>query len=174
MKKIYLIHENKEWLQPLEKVLLDKGIPFTEWNMVDETINLFIPPPEGIFFNRMSASSHSRGNRYSPELTTGLISWLEANDRFVVNGSNAQRLELSKKGGDNCDLLLMSATPIPRTMMMSLYGDMDISKITEKPSKRKEILTLSKPEKKIFPRRLPVRPLYAPLASNSLLFRSIL
>ena len=34
-------------------------------------------------------------------------------------------------------------------MMMSLYGDMDISKITEKPSKRKEIITLSKPEKKI-------------------------
>ena len=43
----------------------------------------------------------------------------------------------------------MSATPIPRTMMMSLYGDMDISKITEKPSKRKKIITLSKPEKKI-------------------------
>ena len=60
-----------------------------------------------------------------------------------------QRLEFAKKGGDNCDVLLMSATPIPRTMMMSLYGDMDISKITEKPSKRKNILTLSKPEKKI-------------------------
>jgi len=43
----------------------------------------------------------------------------------------------------------MSATPIPRTMMMSLYGDMDISKITEKPEKRKKIITLSKPEKKI-------------------------
>ena len=43
----------------------------------------------------------------------------------------------------------MSATPIPRTMMMSLYGDMDVSKITEKPAKRKKILTLSKPEKKI-------------------------
>ena len=43
----------------------------------------------------------------------------------------------------------MSATPIPRTMMMSLYGDMDISKITEKPSKRKKIITLSKPEKKM-------------------------
>ena len=43
----------------------------------------------------------------------------------------------------------MSATPIPRTMMMSLYGDMDISKITDKPANRKKIITLSKPEKKI-------------------------
>tara|TARA_Y100000389_G_scaffold117411_1_gene114636 strand:- start:1585 stop:3624 length:2040 start_codon:yes stop_codon:yes gene_type:complete len=60
-----------------------------------------------------------------------------------------QRSELAKKGGNDCDVLLMSATPIPRTMMMSLYGDMDISKITEKPSKRKNIITLSKPEKKI-------------------------
>ena len=60
-----------------------------------------------------------------------------------------QRKLLSDKGGNNCDVLLMSATPIPRTMMMSLYGDMDISKITEKPAKRKNIITLSKPEKKI-------------------------
>ena len=60
-----------------------------------------------------------------------------------------QRSELAKKGGKNCDVLLMSATPIPRTMMMSLYGDMDVSKITEKPAKRKKIITLSKPEKKI-------------------------
>ena len=43
----------------------------------------------------------------------------------------------------------MSATPIPRTMMMSLYGDMDISKISEKPISRKKIITLSKPETKI-------------------------
>ncbi|MDC0903349.1 ATP-dependent DNA helicase RecG [Pelagibacteraceae bacterium] len=60
-----------------------------------------------------------------------------------------QRSELAKKGGNNCDVLLMSATPIPRTMMMSLYGDMDVSKINEKPEKRKKIITLSKPEKKI-------------------------
>ena len=60
-----------------------------------------------------------------------------------------QRLELAKKGGSNCDVLLMSATPIPRTMMMSLYGDMDISKIKGKPLNRKKIITLTKPEKKI-------------------------
>ena len=60
-----------------------------------------------------------------------------------------QRSELANKGGNDCDVLLMSATPIPRTMMMSLYGDMDISKINEKPAKRKKIITFSKPEKKI-------------------------
>ena len=70
---------------------------------------------------------------------------IDEQHRFGVN----QRSELAKKGGDNCDVLLMSATPIPRTMMMSLYGDMDVSKITEKPSSRKKIITLSKPEKKI-------------------------
>ena len=60
-----------------------------------------------------------------------------------------QRSDLAKKGGDSCDVLLMSATPIPRTMMMSLYGDMDVSKINKKPATRKKILTLSKPENKI-------------------------
>ncbi len=60
-----------------------------------------------------------------------------------------QRSKLAEKGGNECDVLLMSATPIPRTMMMSLYGDMDISKIEEKPAKRKSVITLSKPEKKI-------------------------
>ncbi|MEK9545324.1 MAG: ATP-dependent DNA helicase RecG, partial [Pelagibacteraceae bacterium] len=60
-----------------------------------------------------------------------------------------QRINFAKKGEKNCDLLLMSATPIPRTMMMSIYGDMDTSKLTEKPLERKKILTLSKPEDKI-------------------------
>ncbi len=60
-----------------------------------------------------------------------------------------QRMELSKKGGEDCDILVMSATPIPRTLIMTFYGDMDISKLIEKPSYRKEIISLSKPETKI-------------------------
>jgi ATP-dependent DNA helicase RecG len=60
-----------------------------------------------------------------------------------------QRKLLSDKGGKNCDILLMSATPIPRTLTMSIYGDMDVSIIREKPNHRKEINTYSKLESKI-------------------------
>jgi len=60
-----------------------------------------------------------------------------------------QRIELAKKGGINCDILLMSATPIPRTLVLAFYGDMDVSIISEKPLNRKSIITLSKPEEKI-------------------------
>ena len=60
-----------------------------------------------------------------------------------------QRIDLSNKGGRDCDILLMSATPIPRTLILGVYGDMDISLILQKPNNRKSILTLSKPEEKI-------------------------
>ena len=59
-----------------------------------------------------------------------------------------QRIELSNKGGKNCDILLMSATPIPRTLIMAVYGDMDVSRLVQKPINRKDIITLSKPEEK--------------------------
>ena len=60
-----------------------------------------------------------------------------------------QRKALSEKGGADCDVLLMSATPIPRTLTMTIYGDMDLSIIREKPKSRKEIKTYSKIDNKI-------------------------
>jgi ATP-dependent DNA helicase RecG len=59
-----------------------------------------------------------------------------------------QRLKMVEKGKD-VDVLLMSATPIPRSLMMGLYGDMDISILNEKPKNRQEIETLVMSEKKI-------------------------
>ena len=59
-----------------------------------------------------------------------------------------QRKKLSDKGGKNCDVLVMSATPIPRTMIMTVFGDMDTSIIKNKPKNRKEIKTYSKLETK--------------------------
>ena len=62
------------------------------------------------------------------DLKLGLVI-IDEQHKFGVR----QRMALAKKGGKDCDVLLMSATPIPRTMMMSIYGDMDISRLTEKP-----------------------------------------
>ena len=60
-----------------------------------------------------------------------------------------QRKKLSDKGGKDCDILVMSATPIPRTMIMTIFGDMDTTIIKNKPKNRKEIKTYSKLETKI-------------------------
>ncbi len=60
-----------------------------------------------------------------------------------------QRKKLSDKGGVNCDVLVMSATPIPRTMIMTAFGDMDKSIIRSKPRNRKDVITYSKPDHKI-------------------------
>ena len=52
----------------------------------------------------------------------------------------AQRASLSGKG-EGCDVLIMSATPIPRTLSLIFYGDLDISTIKDKPAARQEITT---------------------------------
>ena len=70
---------------------------------------------------------------------------IDEQHKFGVN----QRKRLSDKGGKNCDVLLMTATPIPRTLTMTMYGDMDLSIIREKPKSRKPIKTYSKLESKI-------------------------
>lgn len=64
--------------------------------------------------------------------------------RFGVN----QRNELKNKGVFP-DILSMSATPIPRTYALSIYGDMDISNIKTKPSGRKEVITYFKKDNNI-------------------------
>ena len=84
----------------MERAALDaltaRGAAHEDWHMGDFALDLTIPPPEGVFFNRMSASSHTRGHCYAPEMTTGLLHWLEASGRQVLNGSRAVALEINK------------------------------------------------------------------------------
>ena len=64
---------------------------------------------------------------------------IDEQHRFGVH----QRILLNEKAGNECDILLMTATPIPRTLELASYGDMDITKIVQKPKNRKPIITKS-------------------------------
>ncbi len=62
---------------------------------------------------------------------------IDEQHRFGVH----QRLALHAKSAEATDLLVMTATPIPRTLALTVYGDMDVSKLDEKPPGRKPIDT---------------------------------
>lgn len=61
---------------------------------------------------------------------------IDEQHRFGVD----QRLSLAQKG-KSVDLLVMTATPIPRTLLMAAYGDIDVSRLDEKPAGRRPIDT---------------------------------
>ena len=60
---IHVIHENADWTAPLFDALEARGLPYVDWNMAYGDLALSEAPPQGVFYNRMSASSHTRGNR---------------------------------------------------------------------------------------------------------------
>ena len=95
-KNIYVIHENDEWLIPLRKSFEKIKAPFKEWHMDKENFDFKKNSPEGVFYNRMSASSHSRGHRYAPEKTKEVLEWLKRDNRRVINNLRALELEISK------------------------------------------------------------------------------
>jgi hypothetical protein len=96
MTYIHVIHENAAWLEPLADALDRQGLPWRDWFLDRGVFDLSRPPPEGVFYNRMSASSHTRDHRYAAELTAAVLAWLERHGRRVVNGSRALDLEISK------------------------------------------------------------------------------
>lgn len=96
MGHIHVIHENTAWLEPLAGALDAQGLPWRDWHLDQGAFDLSQPPPAGVFYNRMSASSHTRGHRFAAELTAAVLAWLESYGRRVVNGSRALDLEISK------------------------------------------------------------------------------
>jgi hypothetical protein len=96
MTCIHVIHENATWLEPLAGALNRQALPWRDWFLDRGIFDLSRPPPEGVFYNRMSASSHTRDHRYAAELTAAVLAWLEGHGRRVVNGSRALDLEISK------------------------------------------------------------------------------
>ncbi|OFD51564.1 alpha-L-glutamate ligase [Bacillus mycoides] len=96
MKKIHVIHENTEWTRHLTRRLEELDLPYEEWHLDKGNVDLSSVPPQGVFYNRMSASSHTRNHRFAPEFTGAVLAWLERHNQKVFNGSRALQLEVSK------------------------------------------------------------------------------
>jgi hypothetical protein len=96
MSKIYVIHENDAWVEPLRAAFAEQRLPYEEWFLSEGLLDFSKAPPEGVFYNRMSASSHTRDHRYAAEYTSCVLPWLELHGRRVVNGSRALQLEINK------------------------------------------------------------------------------
>ena len=117
MKKIYVIHENNDWVIPLRKAFKKLKLPFEEWFVDKLSLDLGQIPPEGIFYNRMSASAHTRNHRFAPEMTGNLLSWLERHGRKVVNGRRALQLEIRKS--EQYIALQEIGIPHPKTIVVN-------------------------------------------------------
>ncbi|MEM1188514.1 MAG: alpha-L-glutamate ligase [Pseudomonadota bacterium] len=96
MSKIHVIHENPDWSQPLIEALESLHLPYEDWFLHEGHLDLAAAPPEGVFYNRMSASSHTRDHRFAPEYAAAVLSWLEGHRRRVLNPGRALQLEVSK------------------------------------------------------------------------------
>ncbi|WP_165065834.1 ATP-grasp domain-containing protein [Marisediminicola senii] len=110
---VYAIHENPEWFGPFRAAFEAEGVPFTEWLLVDGVLDLDEVPPEGIFWSRISASSHTRGHDLTKEYTRSVLNWLEAHGRRTVNGRRVLELEVSKV--DQLTALKAFGIDVPRT-----------------------------------------------------------
>ncbi|RTE85784.1 MULTISPECIES: RimK family alpha-L-glutamate ligase [Gammaproteobacteria] len=117
MKEIIVIHENKEWLEPLYAEFEKRGCSFSEWFIHEGVVALDSVPKDAVYYNRMSASSHTRGHRFSPELTRAALTWLEEHPVEVVNGTEALYLEVCKIS--QYAALREAGVKVPRTRAVS-------------------------------------------------------
>ncbi len=120
--RVYVIHENAEWFPPFAAAFAAEGVPAEEWLLTDGSIDLSSPPPEGVFWSRLSASAHTRDHANSKEYGRAVLRWLESWGRPVVNGSAVLELEVSKVGQHG--LLRHAGIDVPRTV--AVFGTQDL------------------------------------------------
>ena len=112
--KIFALHENPDWCPPFAKAFEAKGVGVEEWLLTDGVLDLDQEPPEGIFWSRISASSHTRDHHLSKDYARAVLSWLEAHGRRTVNGRRILELEMSKV--DQLTALKAAGIDTPRTV----------------------------------------------------------
>jgi hypothetical protein len=120
--KVYVIHENPDWYAPLAAAFDAAGVAHEQWLLGDGILDLDSEPPAGVFWSRMSASSHTRGHALAKDQTRGVLSWLESHGRRVVNGRAVLELEMSKV--EQLTWLRAAGFDVPRTVAVTGRGEL--------------------------------------------------
>ncbi len=120
--KVHVLHENPDWYAPLGAALDAAGVPHEQWPLGDGVLDLDDLPPAGVFWSRMSASSHTRQHPYAKDHARAVLDWLESGGRRVVNGRRALELEVSKAA--QLTALRAAGFDVPRTLAVTGTADL--------------------------------------------------
>lgn len=71
--KLYVLHENPDWFPPFARAFDAAGLDYEQWLLTTGTIDLDAAPPEGIFYNRLSASAHTRDHTFSKDYARAVL-----------------------------------------------------------------------------------------------------
>jgi hypothetical protein len=119
---IHVLHENPDWYPPFAAAFDAEGVEHEQWLLGEGSLDLDATPPPGVFWSRMSASSHTRGHVFAKDHTRAVLAWLEAAGRRVVNGRRVLELEMSK--ADQLTALRAAGFDVPRTIAVIGAGDL--------------------------------------------------
>ena len=115
--KVHVIHENPDWYVPLAAAFDAAGVPHEQWLLGEGLLELDERPPAGVYWSRMSASSHTRGHPFAKDQARGVLAWLESHGRRVVNGRRVLELEMSK--AEQLTALRAAGFDVPRTLAVA-------------------------------------------------------
>jgi hypothetical protein len=112
---VHILFENSAWNPPLVSALTAAGFSVALHYLDEGAIDPSVAPPEGIWINRISPSSHTREHGNTVAMAREWLFWLEVHGRRVINGSHAFELEMSKLRQDL--VLRKYGVPTPRTVL---------------------------------------------------------
>lgn len=125
---VHVLHENPEWIPPFASALDAEDVPWREWtldgNGPGASFDLAEEPPAGIYWSRLSASSHTRGHEHAKDTARATLRWLEAHGRRVIGGSRVVELEVSKI--TQALALRAAGFEVPRTI--AVFGREDLTR----------------------------------------------
>ena len=117
-----MLHENPDWYPPFEAAFDAEGVEHEQWLLGGGPLDLDAVPSPGVYWSRMSASSHTRGNVFAKDHARAVLGWLESHGRRVVGGRRVLELEVSKS--EQHAALRAAGFDVPRTIAVPGKGEL--------------------------------------------------